>query len=168
MTGTVLMRSKGYLLSFQKASNVCLIIVLAFGACISVKKHQEIPFKVLKGYFVRNDFAVHVYADTVINSKSTFEGLFGYATIMGRKSDPINFERETILAIMPAVTDLDTQIHLNSIEQINGEIVVHYKINSGQKQTFDSRPLLLISLPEKYSEPIRFFGNYPATPSGEK
>jgi hypothetical protein len=168
MTRTSLTCSKGYLLSFQKTLIVYLMIALVFGACLSSKKRQEIPFKILQGYFVRNDIALPVPLDTVINSKSTFEGLFGYATIMGRMSDPINFESETILAIMPAVTDRNTQIELNSIERINGEIVVHYKINSGQKQTFDSRPLLLISLPEKYSEPFRFIGNYPATPSGEK
>lgn len=168
MTRTAPLRIKRRLIPFQKIAAALTMIALLFGACISAKRSQEIPFKILQGYFVRNDFALPVPLDTVINSKSIFEGLFGYATIMDRKSDPINFERETILAIMPAVTDLDTQIELNSIERINGEIVVHYKINSGQKQTFDSRPLLLISLPEKYSEPIRFVGNYPATPSGEK
>lgn len=168
MTRTAPLRIKRRLIPFQKIAVALTMIALLFGACIAAKKHEAIPYKILQGYFVRNDFVVHLPADTVINSKITFENIFGYATVMGRKTDPINFELETILAIMPAVTDMDTQIELTSIESISGEIIVNYKINSGQKQTFDIKPLLLISLPEKYSEQIQFIRNYPATPSGEK
>lgn len=147
---------------FRKSVYYFLVVVFISAACVSAGKKESVPYKILAGYFVGNEFVPYLPVDTVIRSSDQFQKIFGYATVMGRQPAAIDFENEVVLAIMPEVSDQNPQIKLISLLKRNEEILVRYKITLGQKQSYTVKPLLLISLPKKYSNKFRFIRQYQA------
>ena len=147
---------------FRKSVYYILVVAFISAAYVSAAKKESLPYKILEGYFVGNEFVPYLPVDTVIRSSDQFQKIFGYATVMGRQPAAIDFENEFVLAIMPEVSDQSPQIELISLLKRNEEILVRYKITLGQKQSYTVKPLLLISLPKKYSNKFLFIRQHQA------
>ena len=147
---------------FRKSVYYFLVVAFISVACVSAAKKESVHYKILEGYFVSNEFVPFLPVDTVIRSSDQFHKIFGYATVMGRQPAAIDFENEVVLAIMPEASDQNPQIELISLLKRNEEILVRYKIILGQKQSYTVKPLLLISLPKKYSNKFRFIRQHQA------
>ncbi|MCX7998699.1 MAG: hypothetical protein N3A69_07070 [Leptospiraceae bacterium] len=108
---------------------------------------KDIEYKVLYNYFVRNDAKLPVEGNK-ITSREAFENVFGYATVMGKKGRPIviDFKKEFVVPIILSITDVYTEIDIIKVSlNKGGDITIYYKINLGNKLTFQILPFKAIA-----------------------
>lgn len=114
---------------------------------------QTIPYKVAKGYFVRND--VDRLTDNKITTKESLDATFGMATVMGvdGRPDDIDFGKEYVIAVDVPTTDYSTEIvpvSLTRNASKDADIVFTYKVIRGDKQSYSIHPLLMLIVDKQY------------------
>lgn len=120
---------------------------------ISADTAYDIPFTTAKNYFLKNTFK----ADSLVNSKITnqenFDSIFGMATVMGDQGKPtsIDFSKQYVIAIVKPVTDKATALAVESLVKKDNSIILKYRKTEGEKQSFTTRPILLVIVDNAYN-----------------
>lgn len=114
---------------------------------------QTIPYKVAKGYFVRND--IDRLTDNKITTRESLDASFGMATVMGvdGRPDDIDFGKEYVIAVDVPTTDYSTEIvpvSLTRNASKDADIVFTYKVIRGDKQSYSIHPLLMLVVDKRY------------------
>jgi hypothetical protein len=136
-----------------------LLVFVSATACQSKKesnlqtRNQEktqievdsIPYVIAQNYFVKN--TVNTILNPKIDTEEVFNSYFGMATTMGENGKPtkIDFDKEYVIAVVLPKTDIATTILPVSLKKgSNNSLVFEYKIELNDKQSYTSRPLLLV------------------------
>lgn len=135
---------------------ISLFTTICFAQSIKKPSEVAIPYKVTKGYFVKNTFKKDHLAEPKITNQKQFDAIFGTATFMGENGKPttINFKKQYVIAVIIKETDLNTTLTPISLKKKSGNIVFEYTIVTGEKQTATVRPLLMIVVDKKYKGKI--------------
>ena len=135
----------------KKIITSAIIVGLSFTACQNIKnkqtpneiemqkksKKKDIPFSVIKNYFVNN--SVKKISNPKIETIEKFNEIFGMATTMGKEGKPtqIDFSNQYVIAVLKSETDLSTIIEPYNLQRNEkGEIVLSYKYKTGEKQSY--------------------------------
>jgi hypothetical protein len=117
----------------------------------TVANQDVIPFAQAQNYFVKN--TVDAIANPKIETEEVFNSYFGMATAMGKngKPTPIDFAKEYVIAVVLPKTYVATTIEPVSFKKGNYNTVdFEYKVRLGNKQSYTSRPFLLLLVDKKY------------------
>lgn len=112
---------------------------------------NTVPYTVAQNYFVKN--TVDSIANPKIESKEVFDSYFGYATTMGKNGKPtaIDFAKEFAIAVVLPKTDIATTILPVYLKKgSDNSLVFQYKTELGDKQSYTSRPFLLLVVDKKF------------------
>ena len=130
-----------------------LLIPILFVAC---KSHNEIPFYEAKNYFVRNDIQNSV--PVKLENEKDFKEYFGMAAVMGKDGMPtsIDFTKQYVIAVTLPETDTETDINLISLKKdINSDIILTYKVITGEKRSYTIVPVRLLIVDKKYDGTVK-------------
>jgi hypothetical protein len=117
---------------------------------------DTIPYAVAQNYFVKN--TVDVIANPKIETEEVFNSYFGAATTMGKNGKPtaVDFNKEFAIAIVLPKTDNTTTIQPVALKKAGDDaLVLEYKVAVGDKQSYTSRPFLLVLVDRKLDGNIR-------------
>lgn len=122
-------------------------------SCSQPQNCTEVPFTKLNRYFFKNGQTIP--DNPKINTAEEFAQLFGMATVMGEngKPEPVDFEKEFVIAVVLPVTDVHTELVPVSLKVADGKLVFKYEERIGDKQTWSMQPLLLIKVSRQYEQP---------------
>jgi len=112
---------------------------------------DTIPYTVAHNYFVKN--TVDTIKNPKIESEDAFQTYFGAATTMGKNGKPtaVDFTKEYAIAVVLPKTDVATTILAVSLKKGNdNSVVFEYKVTLGNKQSYTSRPFLLLVVDKKF------------------
>jgi hypothetical protein len=112
---------------------------------------DTIPYAVAQNYFVKN--TVKAIENPKIENEADFNFYFGAATTMGKNGKPtaIDFAKEFAIAVVLPKTDTATTIQpLALIQTKDQSLVFEYKVILGNKQSYTSRPFLLVVVDKKF------------------
>ncbi len=137
-----------------KLSILCVMLLFAVFSCtknISSKNEENVNsnvnFILLNNYFLKNtaeqDDDVSLY---VIKDIADFDKRFGVAKTMDNKIIEPNFDNSSIIAIIYRTTNISTNIKIDTVTSDNSGVTIHARITKGGKQSFYSRPMLLLSI----------------------
>jgi hypothetical protein len=117
---------------------------------------NNIPFEEAKNYFVKNTFTADSLADPKIVTQKDFDAIFGMASTMsaGGKPTPIDFSKQYVIAIIRPVTDKATTLAVQSLLQKENDIILSYTKTEREKQSFNTRPFLLLIVDNTYNKNI--------------
>jgi len=148
-------------------SGIAVLCMIAFAACnttgspskteaagenTSLPNGSRIPFTPVVNYFVRNDYKEGQLEDLRITSQQGFDSVFGVAATMGSqgKPTPIDFTKQDAIAVINPVSDTAVSLENPVLEQEEGYITLSYDAVKGAKQSFSTRPFLLLLIDKKY------------------
>jgi hypothetical protein len=141
-----------------------ILVVAFFASCESPKETSQgempmaldtIPYSIAQNYFVKN--TVDSIPDHKIQTEEEFKRYFGYATTMGENGKPsvIDFSKQFAIAVVLPQTDLATTIKPVGLDKGKDKsIQLRYRIEVGSKQSYTSRPLLLLVVDKKFNGPL--------------
>lgn len=112
---------------------------------------NAIPYTVAQNYFVKN--TVDSITNPKIETEEAFKTYFGSATTMGKNGKPtaVDFTKEFAIATVLPITDVATTIVPISLKKgSDNSLVFQYKIELGYKQSYTSRPFLLVVVDKKF------------------
>jgi hypothetical protein len=112
---------------------------------------EKIPFVIAQNYFLKN--TVDTIPNPKIETEEVFNSYFGMATTMNKNGNPtsIDFTKEYVIAVVLPKTDIATTILPVSLKKgSNNSLFFEYKIELGDKQSYTSRPLLLVVVDKKF------------------
>jgi hypothetical protein len=115
----------------------------------------ELNYAVAKNYFVKN--TVKQLHAQKIETQNQFNELVGTATSMGSegKPTPIDFSKEDVVAIVFPPTNSITSVAVVSVKKDNaGNLIIAYKTVIGQKQSYTSKPSLVVIIDKTESSDI--------------
>lgn len=117
---------------------------------------SAVPFTAANGYFVRNDLPPTGQLLMVMEDQGSFEAVLGMATTMGPegKPTPIDFNRQFAIALIAPETDTAVTLEAVSLRSLNGQLHFSYRRNTGDKQSFTTRPLLLVLVDRSQMAPV--------------
>ncbi|WP_300600310.1 hypothetical protein [Niabella sp.] len=143
-----------------------VLALLVFGACNGtdsaktreVIEHKElrdgaaIPFTRAAHYFVRNDFKEDRLQDHRITNKADFDSIFGAAATMGKDGlpTPIDFTKQDAIALIDSVSDYAVSFENAALQKDGDYLALSYDEIKGPKQSFTTRPFLLLVIDKKY------------------
>jgi uncharacterized OB-fold protein len=108
---------------------------------ISETKVTSVPFTLLKNYFVKND--IQKLDNPKIETQEKFNEIFGMGATMGKEGKPtaMDFNKQYVIAVILPETDTMITVELVSLtKEENGNIILTFKTEVGQKQSFTTRP----------------------------
>ena len=117
---------------------------------------DTIPYAVAQNYFVKN--TVDTIANPKIETKEAFNSYFGTATTMSKNGKPtdVNFTKEFAIAVVIPKTELATTVLPVSLKKgSDNSLVFQYKIELGDKQSYTSRPFVLLIVDKKFNGNVR-------------
>ncbi|MBQ6187588.1 MAG: pyridoxamine 5'-phosphate oxidase family protein [Prevotella sp.] len=145
----------------MKKTLFVFVALIALAACNSRQASalvaegagSEVAFEVAKNYFVKNNIEA-LPASPKITSEEEFNNLFGMATTMGKDGKPtaIDFAKQFVIAIIQPVTDVATEITPVKVEEKGDSLFYTYEVTTGEKQSFNIRPVSIIILDKKYED----------------
>lgn len=114
---------------------------------------NNIPFEQAKNYFVKSTFKADSLADFKIVTQKDFDATFGMASTMSTQGKPtsIDFSKQYVIAIIQPVTDKATTLTVQSLTKKGKDIIVTYMKAEGEKQSFTTRPFLLLIIDNTYN-----------------
>ena len=142
----------------MKTAHFAVLVLMLAGICSCSSNRtsgdRSVPFTLAQNYFIGN--TVGILADTVITDLDRFHQLFGMATTMGPngKPTPIDFSRQFVIAVAPPETVLATTIQATGLERVDEKLVLQYRVEEGQPQTYTSRPILLVIVDRTHLAPV--------------
>ena len=125
-------------------------VLILFAAAMTLLSCREIsgpvPFQEVERYFFRNDAVLP--EDPRIDSQEAFDRLFAPAAVMGRGGTPtpVDFSRETVIAVVCPVTDRATELHPVSLVREGAELVFTCTETVGDPQGWSMQPVLLVKV----------------------
>ncbi|MBO9594520.1 MAG: hypothetical protein J7599_16575 [Niabella sp.] len=150
--------------------SVAVLAVLVFGACNSTESAKTetaaenkalpdgaaIPFTQATHYFVRNDFKDGQLEDPRITTKAGFDAIFGTAATMGRDGQPtpIDFTKQDVIAVIDSVSDDAVSFENPTLQKDGDYLALSYDKTKGAKQSFSTRPFLLLIIDKKYKQTV--------------
>lgn len=113
---------------------------------------ENIPYAVVRGYFVKNDADLSLLKDGKITSEKDFSALFGAATVMGEDGKPtvIDFTKQYVIAIVADQTDSAVVLNPLKLEKAGDNLTFTYEYKVGEKQSYTIKPLLIVVVDSKY------------------
>lgn len=123
------------------------LIVASFASCYStqlIKEGNGVEYSEAQHYFLRND--VKDYSSRLVTTQKEFDSLFGAAAVMGENGLPteIDWEKQSVVALMTAPTNVDTDIKLKDIKSEKGKLTVRYAVSQkGGPRSYSYTPLRL-------------------------
>jgi hypothetical protein len=112
---------------------------------------EAIPYVVAHNYFVKN--TVESIENPKIETEEVFNTYFGMAATMNKDGKPtaIDFAKEYVIAVVLPKSDIATTIIPVSLKkETDNGILFKYQIESVNKQSFISKPVLLLIVNKKY------------------
>lgn len=112
----------------------------------------HVPFTTAVNYFVRNDYKEDQLTNYRISTRQQFDSIFGAAATMGAEGKPtaIDFTKQDAIAVINPVSDSAVSLQNPLLEQEGGYIALSYDEVKGGKQSFTTRPFLLLLIDKKY------------------
>jgi hypothetical protein len=107
----------------------------------------DVSYRRAENYFVKN--TVKQLDNPKLETAEKFNAVFGLARTMSEGSKPteIDFSKEFVIAVILPETEVETSIENVSVQKNEkGELLISYKVVSGQKQTFTTVPNLALIL----------------------
>ena len=148
----------------KRAFAIAVLTSLIFGACQNNEKKKEkleesvsetkatsVPFTIGKNFFVKN--TVESIDKVKLETQEEFNQIFGIATVMGKdgKPTPIDFSKQYVIAISEPTTEFATRIkNITIVKNTENEIIVDYKVETGEKQTFLTTPCCVLIIDKSY------------------
>lgn len=113
---------------------------------------ENIPYAVVRGYFVKNDADLNLLKDGKITSEKDFSALFGAATVMGEDGKPtvIDFTKQYVIAVVADQTDSAVVLNPLKLEKSGDNLTFTYEYKVGEKQSYTIKPLLIVVVDSKY------------------
>ncbi len=149
---------------------VAVLAMFIFGACNNTgpsktettAENKElpdgtaIPFTQATHYFVRNDFKDGQLEDPRITTKAGFDTIFGTATTMGGNGQPtpIDFTKQDAIAVIDSVSDYAVSFENTTLQKDGDYLALSYDKIKGAKQSFSTRPFLLLIIDKKYKQTV--------------
>ena len=128
-----------------------LILLAVIGLCSCKKAPVPVPFEKVEHYYATVDGPV----SRKITDQQTFNGMFDVAFSGGTPQAALDFGKEFVIAIINAVTDKQTTLAPVSLVKENGNLVFTYSEQIGGKETYTTRPILLIRVAKQYDAPLQ-------------
>lgn len=100
----------------------------------------------LNGYFVKNTVKFddnYDFKHVVVDNQKDFDKYFGVAKTMKNKVDKVNFEENSVIAIMTKPSNILKEIGLVYYEFDGDKLFIQYKIREGAQNTYESTSLYL-------------------------
>jgi hypothetical protein len=109
-----------------------------------------------KGWFVRNDFPDMTLMTMLLESQSSFDEVLGAAATMGpdRRPTPIDFSKQSAIALIAPETDTAITLQCTALQPRNGQLHLTYRRKLGERQSFTTRPLLLLLVDRDRLAPV--------------
>ena len=139
-----------------------LALAVGLTACSSHKDvatdaaatQPTVPYTLVNNYFLKNN--VEGFSNPVIDNQRDFTALFGAATTMGTDGQPtaIDFDREYVVAVNLPTTNVATEIEPVALLEGEKSLTFQYRVKRGEKQSFSTRPLLLLKVARSYGKEV--------------
>jgi hypothetical protein len=110
----------------------------------------NIDFQIAKNYYVKN--TIDSITNPLIENQTTFDSIFGMATVMGEEGKPtaIDFTKQSVIAVMIPETEYVTSIIPSRISKTaDGKIIFSYAIDQGEKTTSTMVPTCILIINKK-------------------
>ena len=114
--------------------------------------NNAIPYVLAQNYFVKNTIGEDRNGIHKIETQAAFDELFSPAATMGKDGQPtpIDFDKQYVIAIISATSDLTPTIDSIAVEKQGEEIAVTYKEVLGEKQSFSVRPVAILLVDNQF------------------
>lgn len=118
---------------------------------------EPIPYILAKNYFVKNTVGEEKNGVHKLESQADFDSLFSAAATMGKDGMPtaIDFDKQYVIAIITASSDLTPTIDNIILEKQGKEIAVTYKEVLGEKQSYQIRPVAILIVDKQFQGPLK-------------
>jgi hypothetical protein len=119
-------------------------------------KKTTLKYRVAKNYFVQ--YNVEQLQSVKIDTKEKFSEIFGMATTMGPEGKPtaIDFEKEYVIAVLHPETNSETHIEPLELQKYeSSEMELSYRIKTGGKQSYSTRPFFALIVEKSETGNIR-------------
>ena len=115
------------------------------------KESVEIPFTVAQNYFYKHNVGV---PSTKITTEEDFQKYFGMATRMGEEGKPtaIDFDKQFVVDVILPRSQWPFEINPLKVEAKGGTLFYSYDIKVGQKQSYWSRYISVITIDKEYEK----------------
>ncbi|MBZ4191290.1 hypothetical protein [Niabella beijingensis] len=119
---------------------------------VAAKESTPVPFTVASHYFVKNDYTDGTLSNARISSQKDFDAIFGQAAVMGKDGSPtpVDFTKQYVIAVINPVSDSAVLLENPVLQADNGRIIFSYEEKKGAKQSFSTRPFLLLIVDNQY------------------
>lgn len=113
---------------------------------------ENVPYAVVKGYFVKNDADLSLLKNGKITTEKDFLALFGAAAVMGEDGKPtiIDFSKQYAIAVVGEKTDLSVSMTPLTLAKEGDNLTFTYEYKEGEKQSYTIQPLLIVAVDSKY------------------
>ena len=118
---------------------------------------EDVPFEMAQNYFVKNTYVDGQLTDPKITSQAKFDEIFGMAHVMGENGKPtsIDFNKQYVIAQIEKESDNQVTLSVANLEQFDKMIILSYNKMEGKKQSFTTRPFLLLIVDNKYQGTVK-------------
>lgn len=118
----------------------------------SEANRELVPFVLGENYFVKNTVPEDKNGAHKIETQEAFDEFFSPAATMGDSGMPsnIDFDKQFVIAIISASSDLKPSIDSISLNREGGELLLKYKETFGEKQSFTMRPVAILIVDKKF------------------
>lgn len=117
---------------------------------------SNVPYRELKGYFVKNTFKGKLTNPKIAN-KRQFDRIFGMAATMGKggQPTPVNFRKQYVIAVITPKTRQAITLMPRRLEKnVYGRLRFYVDMLTGNTQTFTTSPCLLIAVDRQHNGPV--------------
>lgn len=109
-----------------------------------ISEDAGVQYSEAQHYFLRND--VKDYSSRLVTSQQEFDSLFGAAAVMGENGLPteIDWKKQSLVALLTAPTNVETEIKLVNIKSEKGKLSVRYAVSQkGEARSYTYAPMRL-------------------------
>lgn len=113
------------------------------------KNNGDIPFTTVEGYF--STISELKDEDLIlIKDQKTFDMYFHPATVMGKSTTIIDFEKNLVYAYLSPVTDKEVKLYCERAYVKDKIVQIKYKKIIGATTSFSIKPVLIVAFPKSY------------------
>lgn len=113
------------------------------------KNSDDIPFTTIEGYFS----TINELKDEdliLIKDQKTFDMYFHPATVMGKSTTIIDFEKNLVYAYLSPVTNNEVKLVCERAYIKDKIIQIRYRKTVGPSTSFSIKPVLIVAFPKSY------------------
>ncbi len=116
------------------------------------KNAKDIPYTILKGYFLRNTH-IHKAGDDaellLVDNKAAMDDLLGVAKTMSNTIDTPDFSKNTVGIVICRPTNMKTKIELNYVKSSEKNLYISADVSRYEEQSFLAAPILVFQFPRQ-------------------